>query len=124
VKIAFDENIPPRMVQHFNENVELPADCEIVSSRDYRPINERGDENWIRRFAADGGSVIITGDGRIRARVHERAALAQTNLISYFFGRPWNTVKLQQKADELIAKFPAILEHARTAPAGSCWEVS
>jgi hypothetical protein len=123
VKVAFDENIPPRMVRLFNEDAGLSGGCEIVSAGDYRPVDERGDDNWIRRFAADGGNVIITGDTRIRARVHERAALAQTGLISYYFGRPWNTVKFEQKTEELIAKFPSIIAHAQRASPGTCWEI-
>src|SRR5262249_33772045 len=101
----------------------LAMDCEIVPSRDYHRSDENGDENWIRRFERDGGKVIITGDTRIRTRPHERAALAETGVITFVFGPPWNAKKFHDKTSLLINSRPDIVQRSKTARAGSCWEI-
>lgn len=125
MKIAFDENIPPQMVRIFlaQAGTNLALGHEIVSAQDYRPIDEHGDENWLGRFAADGGNVIISGDKRIRVLPHERAALTEGGLIAYFFHAQWNNSDFHTKSAMLIKRWPQIVQHMTAAPAGSCWEI-
>jgi hypothetical protein len=125
VKIAFDENIPAAMTRIFvalSQTSEVLT-AEIVSVSDYRPITERGDENWLRRFAADGGQIIISGDTRMRARPHELLALSQSGLISYFFERKWSGRNFFTKAAMLMHWWPEVRKQMDTAEKGSCWEI-
>jgi hypothetical protein len=125
VKIAFDENIPPEMVRIFRQDAEtyLALGHQVISARDYRPEGERGDENWIKRFASDGGQVIISGDVRMRVLAHERAALAEGGLITYFFQAEWNNMKFHTKVAMLVKWWPQIAEHMTSAELGTCWEI-
>ena len=87
MKVAFDENIPIAMVRVFhtfaNEHQlrKLAGNVTIRSASDYTPklgdhdYVSRNDEPWIKRFAADGGKVIISGNTRMMWVPHERLAL-------------------------------------------------
>ncbi|HSC17364.1 MAG TPA: hypothetical protein VLC74_00470 [Rhizomicrobium sp.] len=125
MKIAFDENMPPVMASVFQtlakESGILKA--EIVLASSYRPIHERGDEHWARRFAADGGDVVVSGDTRMRSRLHELAALVECGLITYFFERRWSDVNFFTKSAMLLHSWTPVRKHMDTAPKGTCWEI-
>ena len=87
MKIAFDENVPIAMVkvfQTFANERQLKRKIgafEITSATSFTPKPGEGDylkKNdvpWIKRFAAAGGTVIISGDTEMRYVPHERLAL-------------------------------------------------
>ena len=74
MKIAFDENVPIAMVRVFQTFAserqlrKLSGSFEIKSAADYTPrpgdpdYVPRSDVPWLKRFAADGGKVIISGN--------------------------------------------------------------
>jgi hypothetical protein len=68
--------------EKLTKDEDLPV--TIISARRYRPRSERGDQNWIKRFARAGGTVIISGDGRMRANLHEQSALVHAKMITFF----------------------------------------
>jgi PIN like domain len=125
LKIALDENIPHLMVIVFQTLAKEGSvlNGQIVSARDYRPFSEQGDEHWIRRFAADGGQVVISGDTRMRSRIHELAALVECGLITYFFERRWSAVNFYTKSAMLLHWWQAIRAHMDMAAKGTCWEI-
>lgn len=125
MKIALDENISPklvRLVQCLSDH-QLIGDHEVVSARSFRPINERGDAGWIERFSESGGKVIISGDARIRANLHERAALAQAGLITFFFGGKWSGKNAIVKGAMFLNWWPRIEDYITKSKAGDCWEI-
>lgn len=97
--------------------------CEIVSAKEYRPIDERGDEHWVRRFAKDGGQIVISGDTKMRARVHELAALIEAGLVTYFFERKWSDVSFFTKSAMLLHWWEPVRKHMDTAARATCWEI-
>lgn len=125
MKIAFDENIPPLMLKTFQSLASAGEILghEIVGAKDYRPVGERGDQNWIERFALDGGLVIISGDVRIRVLPAERAALAQAGLITFFFESRWGQADGWVKSSMLLRWWPQILEQISSSKPGDCWEI-
>jgi len=125
VKIAFDENVSPLLLKTF-QSLALAGQIlghEFVSARDYRPLEERGDENWIERFAHDGGQVIISGDVRIRSLPAERAALAQAGVITFFFEARWGQADGWTKSSMLLKWWPKIEEQIQASKSGDCWEI-
>jgi len=125
LKIALDENIPVAIVK-FLEGLAKTDDSEkirLVSARKYRPISEVGDEHWVRRFARVGGKVVISGDRRIRANLHEQAAFFQAGMITFFFEPRWNTLPLNTRAAMLMQWWPSILERAKKLKPGDFWEI-
>ncbi len=125
MKVAFDENIPELMVRVFqtltNEGHVLGV--EIFSARAYRPDDEKGDDNWIKRFALSGGQIIISGDVHMRSRLHERAALAQAKVVTYFFDGRWGKFNLFTKSAMLLQWWPFLAEHMKSAQPATCWEI-
>lgn len=124
MKIAFDENLPLIMVSIFRslaKDEHLPV--TIVSARRYRPKSERGDQNWIRRFAKAGGKVIISGDARMRANLHEQTALMQSGMITFFFESKWNECNFYVKSAMLFNWWPRIVEVAGKSNPGDLWEI-
>lgn len=125
MKIAFDENISPLLLKTFQSLASAGQILghEFVSAKDYRPLHEKGDENWIERFAKDGGGVIISGDVRIRSLPVERAALAQAGLITFFFESRWGQADGWTKSSMLMNWWPRIAEQVAASKPGDCWEI-
>lgn len=125
MKVAFDENIPVVMVRVFETlaREQLIPGVEVFSASAYRPRDEKGDDNWVKRFAASGGQIVISGDVQMRSRLHERAALAQAGVVTYFFQAQWSNFNSFSKSAMLMQWWPHLLEHMGTARPASCWEI-
>lgn len=129
MKIAFDENIPSALVNVFRTLAKekqfrnsLGA-FEIGSAKDYTPNVEdsdykrRDDSPWIKRFAAAGGKVIISGNTQMKRVPHERLALVQAGMIVIFFENQWNNWPFFSKCALLIHWWPAIAKRVKKAKA-------
>ena len=125
MKIALDENIPTAVVKMLAglAKEDDSKNTTIVSAKKYRPIDERGDENWVRRFARARGTVVVTGDMRIRKDLHEQAAFFQAGMITFFFDSAWNGFPLHTKAAMLMVWWPAIVAKAKESKRGDFWEI-
>lgn len=97
--------------------------AQIVLASDYKPRDERGDEHWTRRFATDGGRVIISGDTKMRSRLHELAALVESGLVTYMFQRQWSDKSFFTKSAMLLHWWVPVRAHIDSAPQGTCWEI-
>jgi hypothetical protein len=125
LKIAFDENILPIMAMVFQTlaKEEGVLKAKIVLAKDYTLKDERGDAHWTRRFAADGGQVIISGDTRMRSRLHELAALVESGLVTYMFQRQWSAGSFFSKSAMLLHWWKPARDHMETAAIRTCWEI-
>jgi hypothetical protein len=135
VKIAFDEHIPPVMVKIFQnfasdrQLLKLSADLTIQSAADFYPhpgdadYSPRNDAPWIRRFAAAGGKVVITGNTKMRSVPHERLALVEEGLVVIFFENIWNGWRFFSKCSLLLHWWPALIGQLKTAKPGSFWRI-
>lgn len=95
MQVAFDENIPIAMVRVFKalatERQFRKLGLTIHGADDFTP--KPGDEDykpnndvpWIKRFAAAGGKIIISGNTRIMSVPHERLALLDAGMVVLFF---------------------------------------
>lgn len=125
MKIALDENLPIAIVKML-QGMAKEDDSQgvtLVSAKKYRPIAERGDENWVRRFARARGSVVVTGDVRIRRDLHEQAAFFQAGMITFFFEGDWGQLPLHLRAAVLMKWWPAIIAKAKESNPGDFWEI-
>ncbi len=110
------------MLSGLAKDGDLPR-VAIVSARKYRLIAERGDENWVIRFKKARGTVVVTGDAKIRGNLHEQAAFFQAGMITFFFDRRWNNLKLNSKSAMLMQWWPAIIAKAVSSKRGDFWEI-
>lgn len=124
MKVAFDENIPVRIFELFEKLSDSPIlPHTLKQAGHYRLSGERGDESWILRFARDGGQVILSGDTKIRSRIHELSALSNAGMITYFFGSRWNNLEFFMKSAMLLRWWPEISVHMQQSEKGKCWEI-
>lgn len=129
MKIAFDEHVPPGIVRVLQNLVDegLIEGVEICSAKDYAPANwtpemgEKSDVPWLRRFAKDGGQVVITGDKRMRTKPHERLALG--GFVAFMFHPRWNHLDALERSAVLMHWWNRIVETAQQSKPGSFWEI-
>jgi len=125
VKIALDEHIPKTVldaVQQLLEDERI-AKIEIVGAVNYVEAPSRSDVPWLRKFAEDGGKVLITGDKAMRSRLHERQALLELGLIVFFLPANWNNEPFMMRAAFLLRWWSVIVERAMTSKPSTCWEI-
>ena len=135
MKIAFDENVPIAMVrvfQTFASERQLRKKTglfEITSAVAFTPkpgdsdYVKKNDVPWIKRFAAAGGKVIISGNTEMRNVPHERLALVQAGMLVFFFDSKWNQWDFFRKCSLLIHHWPAIATRIKRGKAPAFWHV-
>jgi hypothetical protein len=135
LKIAFDENVPSAMVRVFqtfaNERQlqKLLGGFVIESAATYTPKPgdadhaKHNDVPWIKRFAAAGGKVIISGNTAMKNVPHERLALVQEGMVVIFFEPRWNNWKFCSKCALLLHWWPVVAKKLKTAKPGTFWHI-
>lgn len=92
----------------------LSGRFEIRSARDYTPqpgdadYVARSDVPWLKRFAADGGKVVISGNTEMKKVPHERKALVDCGFVVIFFESQWSNWKFFRKCALLLHWWPQI----------------
>ena len=135
MKVAFDENVPIAMVRVFealasqNQIQALVRDLEVFSAKDFTPrpgdadYSPRNDAPWVRRFAASGGRVIISGNTRMQRVPHERLAMVHAGMVVLFFEAKWNNLRFFPKCAILLQWWPEVAKIVRDAEAPSFWRI-
>jgi hypothetical protein len=104
---------------------------EIKSAKDYTPLPgdpdylARNDVPWLKRFATDGGKVVISDNRDMKNVPHERLALVELGFIVIFFENQWSGWKFFRKCALLLHWWPVIaakIRSKRTKP-GSFWHI-
>ncbi len=102
---------------------------EITSATQYTPkpadgdYLKKNDVPWIKRFAAAGGKVIISGDTEMRHVPHERLALIQAGMLVFFFDGKWSQWNFFRKCSLLIHHWPTIADRIKRGKAPAFWHV-
>jgi len=135
LKIAFDENVSPAMVRVFQafaserQLKKVTGEFEIKSSKDYAPkpgdadYIRGSDVPWLKRFAADGGKVVISGNTEMKNVPHERLALIECGFVVIFFESQWSNWKFFRKCALLLHWWPQVATKAKRAKAGTFWHI-
>jgi PIN like domain len=135
LKVAFDQNVPIAMVkvlQTFARERQfrkISGPFEITSAADYtRKIGDpdhrpKDDVPWLKRFAEDGGKVVISGDAQMKNRAHERLALIEGGFIVIFFEPQWSNWKFWRKCALLINWWPVIAAKIRRTKKSAFYHV-
>lgn len=125
MKFSFDAHVPIAIFEFFQllENRGRITKHSFRFANDYVLDHDPKDDDrpWMYRFAEDGGEAIITGDKKIRGRLHEQAAYIEAGLILYMLPPKWNDWKLFRKMAFLLNWWERISEHCTTASPSTCW---
>jgi hypothetical protein len=135
LKVAFDQNVPiglVKVLQNFASEHQfrrISGNFIIKAATDYTPkpgdddYRPKNDVPWLKRFADDGGKVVISGDVRMKSRPHERLALIEHGFIVIFFEAQWSDWKFWRKCALLIHWWPVIAAKIRRARRASFYHV-
>lgn len=126
MKVAFDEHVARGLVHVFNT---LGEDKHLIkhtfhAAGDYAIDIDNGDDApWMRRFADDGGQVVITGDIRIRKLLHQQKAYMECGLLLYMFPPVWSNYITLEKSAFLLKWWRRLSIHMAEAKRPSCWQM-
>ena len=83
-------------------------------SEDNRFAQDEDDVVWIPRLAAERvGWVVVSMDGRILKKPHERQALQESGITFFLLGSPWMKMSMCDKCWKLIKVWPDVVRTAR-----------
>lgn len=130
MKIAFDENLPIQMVRVFQafasekQLKKLTGDFDVTSAKEYTPkpgdadYTPKNDVPWLKRFAEDGGKIVISGDTKMRYVPHERKALIDHGFVVIFFEGQWSKWTFFPKCALLLHWWPVVAKKIKSARPG------
>lgn len=125
MKIALDEHISKALVEALTalSGETGMLQVELVSARNYAVPKASSDVPWIEKFKADGGTVVVSGDAKMRGKLHEQKALSDAGFIVFFPARRWNQFNGLAKTAFLILWWQEILQTAETSKPGQFFEI-
>ena len=103
---------------------KITGDFEIKSAVDYTPkpgdadFIPNSDVPWLKRFAADGGKVVISGNTAMKNVPHERMALIELKFVVIFFESQWSNWKFFRKCALLLHWWPVVARTIKRAKPG------
>lgn len=95
---------------------------EISWVRDFEPP-KTDDPSWIRRFAAEGGHAILSGDHRILQHWPDLIAYTESGLTSFFPPPQYDRMGGHSRAALFIIWFPAIVVKVKASERGARWRI-
>ena len=141
MKIAFDEHVPVTLVRVFEAlsrerqirnsigSKGFPKDLEIVAARRYAPspldddFAGNSDVPWMERFAADGGTAIISGNTAMMSVPHELLAIQRLNLVAIFFQERWNNWDFFEKTSLILWHWKSIIATIKAAKPATLYRI-
>ncbi|MEQ1801792.1 MAG: hypothetical protein ABL989_07720 [Gammaproteobacteria bacterium] len=124
MKVALDEHVPPAVGRGLVAMLTAGGDgaVTIVLAKDYATGQPAPDDvPWITKFAADGGTVIISGDKAIRSVPEVQRAVAETGVIAFYLPSRWNHWDMARRSAFILSWWERILAKARESESGSAW---
>jgi hypothetical protein len=126
LKIAFDEHVPidiAKALKALGGDRKLLR-VSIVSARDYATsMRATSDVPWLQKFAKAGGKVVVSGDAKMRGRLHEQRALCEAGFMVFFLERKWNQLRSYDKCAMIIRWWPEILLKIEASQPGQFFQV-
>ena len=141
MKIAFDEHVPVTLVRVFEAlskerqirnsigSKGFPKDLEVVAARHYAPspldddYAGNSDVPWMERFAADGGTAIISGNTAMMSVPHELLAIQRLNLVVIFFEERWNNWDFFEKSSLILWHWKSIIATIKSAKPATLYRI-
>ena len=81
------------------------------------------DSDWIRKFAEEGGTAIVSGDHRILQHWPNLIAYTESGVISFFPPSEYEHLVGYGKAAFIIRWWPAIIEKVKVSERGDRWRL-
>jgi hypothetical protein len=81
------------------------------------------DPDWIKKFASEGGTAIVSGDHNILQHWPNLIAYTESGLISFFPPKSYQALKGFGRAAFFIRWWPAIVERIKVSNPGDRWRL-
>jgi hypothetical protein len=81
------------------------------------------DPDWIRKFAAEDGTAIVSGDHDILQHWPNLIAYTESGLISFFPPKAYAYLKAFGRAAFILRWWPAIVEKTKVSNTGDRWRL-
>jgi hypothetical protein len=81
------------------------------------------DPDWIKNFASEGGTAIVSGDHNILQHWPNLIAYTESGLISFFPPRDYEHLKAFGRAAFFLRWWPAIVEKTKLSSRGDRWRL-
>jgi hypothetical protein len=118
LKIRLDENISKRVAL---------AVLAVAGNREGYEVSHVApsgpDPDWLKKFSADGGTAIVSGDHNILQHWPNLIAYTESGLISFFPPSEYEHMKGFGRAAFLIRWWPAIVEKIKVSKLGDRWRL-
>jgi hypothetical protein len=122
LKIRIDHNLSYRVAR---------AVVAALANRDGYEVSHVGDEHapgtkdpdWLKQFAQEGGTVIVSGDCNILQNEPDLVAYTETGLISFFPPKPFERLNRFGKIAFWVRWWPEIIEKVKLSSSGDRWRV-
>jgi len=120
LKIRLDECIANRIARAIAEVTTNRPGYEIS----YVQHGQGGyDPDWIRKFAAEDGTAIVSGDHDIIQHWPNLIAYTESGLISFFPPKAYAHLKAYGRAAFILRWWPAIIEKIKLSNRGDRWRL-
>lgn len=122
MKIRFDECISHRIAGAVTAITANRQGFEVSHVRSDQ-LPGTSDPDWLRQFAADDGTAIISGDYEILQNWPDLIAYRESRLIGFFPPPAFKRLKAYGRAALLIRWWPAIIEKIKISDPGDTWRL-
>jgi hypothetical protein len=112
-----------RAIRHIAEGLIFQKAADYAPAPSDRDFIKKSDVPWLDKFAAAGGHAIISGDVKMRERVHERLALYHHGFVVIFFSAAWGQWSFCRKCGLMLHWWEEIVRKIRTAEKSTFWIV-
>lgn len=121
MKIRLDENLSPRVAEAICCIVGNRKGFEVTHNRD--AAHGEPDPLWLKKFAAEDGDVVISGDHNILQNWPDLIAYHQSGLIAFFPPPAFGKMKGYARAAFILRWWPSIVDKAKLSARGDCWRM-
>jgi hypothetical protein len=120
---CFDHNLGQQMSALLGR-ARAQAHDRITDFHKLNIPSDAPDENWMATLGTLGRFAVITRDGKILQAATRRIAWRKSGITLFLLAERWGELKLHDLFRGLIFWWPAIVQHADAAAAGTAWTVS
>jgi hypothetical protein len=122
LKIRLDQNLSFRVANAVRAALPDRAGYEVTHIDGQHPPGTT-DPDWLRQFADQGGTAIVSGDYRILQHFPDLVAYTESGLISFFPPHAFEKLGRFGKVAYLVRWWPAILEKIKLSQRGDRWRL-
>lgn len=122
MKIRLDQNLSYRVARAVVAALPDREGYEVSHVSDEHPPSTT-DSDWLRQFADDGGTAIVSGDFSIITNWPDLVAYTETGLIAFFPPAAFERLNRFGKVAFLVRWWPAIIEQIKLSRPGDRWRL-